>query len=248
MSIQSELSRIVNAKQDIYNYLNSKNVFVPNYVTFEEYPKYINLVRFSSSASSENSVTIYNGNNIVGMCILDNISTSPSFYNYQNTITEISVGNLVTNMSEAFMSCANLTGNAACGDNVINMYGAYRACGQLTGPAVCGPNVVNMVYAYQYCVSIGGNAYFYSPNVSNAVNCFNGKNNSRLLNIYVPANSTTFNTVTKSATSPFQARRNSITGAPITFTNNGICSYNTRSNIYVYPVDNVAAARAANND
>jgi hypothetical protein len=40
----------------------------------------------------------------------------------------------------------------------------------------------------------------------------------------------------------------SLVGAAITWTNAGSYQYNKTYNIYIYPVSNVAAARAANKD
>ena len=121
-----------------------------------------------------------------------------------------------------------------CGDNVTNMGRAYRGCNKLTGSPACGPNVTNMAEAYYNCTNLSGNAYFYSSVVSNMRNCFYNKNNSKRLNIYVPANSTTNTTIHYNNTY-------SIVGKTITWTNPGSYQYNTTYNIYIYPVENVEA-------
>jgi hypothetical protein len=78
--------------------------------------------------------------------------------------------------------------------------------------------------------------------ITNATNCFAGKNNARRLNIYIPENSTT-NTVFAYNNS------RSIAGLlGVTWTITDAYYYNTAYNIYVYPVSNVAAARSANGD
>ena len=93
-----------------------------------------------------------------------------------------------------------------------------------------------MYRAYDSCSNLSaGNQYWYSVNVSNVRNCFYGKNNSRRYNIHVSANSKTLNTCLISNAS-------SLVGASITWTNAGSYYYNTRYNIYIYPVANVTAA------
>jgi hypothetical protein len=121
------------------------------------------------------------------------------------------------------------------------MYATYRNCCNLTGSPVCGPNVKYTVDTYDNCNNLKGNAYFYSLSVSTVVGCFCNRNRSKRLNIYVPANSTTNTTIHYNNT-------DSIVRNTITWVNAGSYQYNTYYNIYIYPVANVAAARAANGD
>jgi hypothetical protein len=123
------------------------------------------------------------------------------------------------------------------------MEGAYRNCHNLTGHPICGQNVIEMRNAYTDCPNLASNAYFYSPSVSMMYNCFVNWPNTKYLNIYVPTNSITLNNV-------LLASDSSIVGANITWTNDTINNryYNTQYNVYVYPVENVAAARTANGD
>ena len=162
-----------------------------------------------------------------------------AYYNCTNLTTAV-CGNKVTNMSYAYQNCTNLT-TAVCGPNVTNMSYAYQNCTNLT-TAVCGPNVTNMSYAYQNCTNIQGNVYFYSNNISNMVSCFNGRNNSKMLNIYVHNGSTTLSKCID--TSSLTNKYTIWTDATST---NG-CYYNTTRNIYIYPVANVEEARIANGD
>ena len=90
-------------------------------------------------------------------------------------------------------------------------------------------------------MNLSGNAYFYSPSVSNMTKCFYYRTATNRLNIYVVANSTTNTTIHYSNTS-------SIVGNAITWSNTGSYQYNTRYNIYIYPVANVIASRVANGD
>ena len=124
------------------------------------------------------------------------------------------------------------------------MSSSYKSCLNLVGSPVCGANVTKMTYSYYYCSEMYGNSYFYSPNVSTMTNCFYGRNTANVLSIYTVANSTTMNTILINNTS-------SLVGAPITWTDDTAttgCYYNTAYNIYIYPVEDVAAARTANGD
>ena len=153
-------------------------------------------------------------------------------------------GNNVTNMMNAYDSCYNLTGSPVCGNNVTDMSSTYAKCSNLTGSPICGDNVTNMLSAYKNCYNLASNAYFYSNQITNVMNCFYGWPNTKYLNLYIPVNSTSLTTALISNTY-------SMVGAEITWTDdvatNG-CYYNIQYNIYIYPVENVAAARTANGD
>jgi YHS domain-containing protein len=140
-------------------------------------------------------------------------------------------GEKVTNMSNTYRNCANLTGSPVCGNNVTNMSYTYYGCANLTGSPVCGEKVTKMISTYQGCKNLTGNAYFYSPNVSAATNCFGDKNRSSILNIFIINGSTTHTTMLCTNNT------DSIVGQHITWTNAGAYSYNTSYNIYIYPVD-----------
>ena len=144
-------------------------------------------------------------------------------------------------MYSTYYNCQNLTGSPVCGNNVTNMTYTYYNCYNLTGSPVCGNNVTSMSYTYAYCTNLAGNAYFYSLYVNNVYGCFAGKNIYKRLNIYVPSGSTTNTTIHYTNTQ-------SLIGETITWTNASTYQYNTAYNIYIYPVANVAAARAANGD
>jgi hypothetical protein len=124
------------------------------------------------------------------------------------------------------------------------MQGAYSDCSKLTGSPVCGENVTNMADTYFNCYNLMGNAYFYSTKITNVARCFNGRNTSNVLNIYVPINSNSLNTCLRNNSQSLVGT--DCTWADDTATNG--CYYNTAYNIYLYPVENVAAARTANGD
>jgi hypothetical protein len=119
---------------------------------------------------------------------------------------------------------------------------AYYNCKNLSGGVVVGANVVNMYYSYFNCINLSGNMYVYSANINNVRNCLYSRNTSKMLNIYILANTTT--------NSYFHGNHytNSIVGVNVTWTNNGVCQYNTTRNIYIYPVANIEEARMNNGD
>jgi hypothetical protein len=84
----------------------------------------------------------------------------------------------------------------------------------------------------------------YSPKVQAFNSCFNGRNTSNMLNIYVADGSTSLTSLMKYTNAA------SIIGRNCTWTYDEANSvyYNTFANIYIYPVENVAAAREANGD
>jgi hypothetical protein len=145
---------------------------------------------------------------------------------------------LYANNSASYLYCINLTGPPVCGPNVTNMYMAYHNCINLTGSPVCGPNVTNMVNAYCGCKNLSSNGYFYSNKITNVYNCFASRDTSKILNLYVPLNSTTLTTCLNTSASY------SLTGTSISWTNDTANNrhYNTAQNIYIYPVANVEQA------
>ena len=174
------------------------------------------------------------------------------FYNMTKLISvniHENVLNSITNMYgtfgiTAFAFGTNLTGSPICGDKVANMSHAYMNCYKLNGSPVCGLNVTDMGDTYLNCPNLYGNMYMYSPSVSNVQRCFYGRNTSNMLNIYVTVNSTSQTTLMN------YTNTYSLVGADCTWTDDTADNryYNTASNIYIYPVENVAAARAANGD
>lgn len=175
---------------------------------------------------------------VCGNRVTDFTSTYSNCYNLQGIPVS---GPNVTHMIETYRHCHNLTGAPACSNKVQYFQSAYSHCYNLTGPAICGISVQNASYAYQNCSNLQGNVYFYSSVISDASYCFANKNNSIRLNIYVPANSVTNTTV-------HYTNYASLIGKKITWTDAGTYQYNTTYNLYLYPVSNVAAARAANGD
>lgn len=151
----------------------------------------------------------------------------------------------VTNLTSTYMSCLNLTGPPATSNLVKDMYQTYYGCRNLTGTAVCGSNCTTMDRAYSGCCNIYGNGYFYSNKINSVANIFYNRNTLNRFNLYLPSTGISLNTfITKTG-------KNSPVGSTLTWTNdmeNSGCYYNTQYNFYIYPVDNVAAAREQNGD
>jgi len=187
--------------------------------------------------------TYRNCSNLTGSPVCGDKVTNmgSAYYNCYNLTGSPACGANVTDMSYAYSNCSNLTGSPACDNNVTSMVRTYYNCFNLTGSPVCGNKVTNMSYAYYMCKNLYGNAYFYSSSVGNIQGCFAGRNNSKRLNIYVTSGSTTNTTIHCN-------NSYSLVGASITWSNSSTYQYNTTYNIYIYPVANVAAARAANGD
>ena len=143
-------------------------------------------------------------------------------------------GDKVTIMINTYYNCQNLTGSPVCGDKVTNMYRAYYNCRNLTGSPICGPNVTNMSQTYHNCTNLAENAYFYSERINDSYACFYNRNTSRILRLYVKNNSTTLTSALQTAS------YYSLVGSTISWTDdlatNG-CYYNTKYNIYIYPID-----------
>ena len=151
-------------------------------------------------------------------------------------------GPKVTGMSQTYENCRNLTGSPVCGPKVTDMANTYRDCHKLTGSPVFGPNVTVAAWAYYNSKNLAGNAYCYSKNLRNVYGMFASKNNSKMLNIYVPSNSNTSTYILNDYANA------SVVAARIYWANAGSYYYNTTYNIYIYPVANVAAAAIANGD
>lgn len=107
---------------------------------------------------------------------------------------------------------------------------------------------------YSNCLNLR-NAYLYSEKISSASYLFSNRNTDTKLNIYCPQNSTTLNRILweKKGTEYDGIAfwdAYTIVGANITWTNDfsNNCHYNAQYNIYIYPVENVAAVRDINGD
>lgn len=111
-----------------------------------------------------------------------------------------------------------------------NMSKAFRNCTNLTGSPICGPNVINMYQTYANCYNIQGCGYFYSNKVNNAYDCFQGRNPSNRLDLYIYQNgpNATYNTM-----------KTFVNNSSIVMTNDlnarGLY-YNTIHNIYIHSV------------
>ena len=183
------------------------------------------------------SEAYYNCSNLTGepVCGFSVINMTSAYSNCSNLIGNAVCGSKVIEMSNAYYGCSNIT-TPVCGNSVINMVNTYHNCTNLTGIAVLGSSVQNAHMAYSECPNIGNNAYFYSPNVTNAYQCFyNMEQAGRRLNVYVPKDSST---LTECIKTKGLYKHEYVMNQEIT-TNDQIYYYNTVANLYVYPVDDV---------
>ena len=196
------------------------------------------------------SYTYYNCRNLTGSPVCgDNItSMSSTYHNCQNLTGSPVCGDKVTKMYRTYYNCANLTGHPVCGPKVTTIAQTYYNCQKLNlaGTTDIGPNVTNMYQTFYGC-SYNNSSYFedewtrvifriYSPNVSNAQNCFYGHNAQRPLLIFLLNNTTTFNTFVQNAAAQ------SITGTQLAIKNDMDfhgCWYDSTNRISIYPVDTV---------
>ena len=164
------------------------------------------------------------GNPVCG----NNVTDMGYTYQYCYGITGSPVcGDNVTTMTSTYWDCRKLTGSPVCGPNVTMMAHTYWNCSNLTGAPVCGPNVTSMINTYYKCRNLYGDMYVYSDNISNATNCFYGRNNSRQLNISVNFGTKSHKCFTK----------NTITALRTSWTNAGdgsIYCWNDVANIVIF--------------
>jgi len=192
-----------------------------------------------------NLTTAACGDNVVDM-----------YFAYRNcyNLTSAACGPNVDRMWCSYHNCISLT-MPACSNSVTNMIGTYSGCTNLT-TAIFGPNVniigsdsnffsfsVRDLGTYGNCYNVRGNTYLYTNDIKEVRYCFGGRNTMNILNIYVPASSTTLNSCLKT-------NELSLIGANITWTNDSTNNryYNTSANIYIYPVSNVEQAKIDNGD
>ena len=86
--------------------------------------------------------------NVTEVFIPDEITLSTT--NFSNMFSNMinlkksTIPNNITDMSNTYYNCTNLTGSPACGPNVVNMANTYHNCIKLTGSPACGNKVTNM--------------------------------------------------------------------------------------------------------
>lgn len=232
------------------NMQNLKNVDFNHDNVTNTYMTYDGCTNLTGNPVCGNNVTdmysTYWGCNLTGspVCGPNVTNMSATYGDCRNLTGSPACGPNVINMNDTYRNCTNLTGSPVCGNNVTSMSWTYCDCYNLTGSPACGKNITSMSRAYYNCRNLHGNAYFYSPNISDVYGCFYKRNTSNRLNIYVTKDSTSLTTLLANTSS-------SMYMSFITWTNdlatNGYY-YNASYNTYVYPVTNVEAARLANND
>lgn len=151
------------------------------------------------------------------------------FYNCQNFNQPITLPNSVSTAHQALYNCRKFNQPVAIPDSVVNMDNFLYSGASFNRPITIGNNVVNAYYAFYNCKMLSQNIIIHSNVLNNCKGMFGSKNNSKRLNIFVHAGSST-ETKVKNATT------NSVVGSALTWTadaeNN--CCYNTAYNIYIY--------------
>lgn len=156
-----------------------------------------------------------------------------SYFNCRSLSGPAVCGDNVVTMQSAYYQCKNLTGDAAVGNNVINMQSAYVGCSLLAGQPVCGPNVTDMYSSYSHCYNMTGNCYILSDNITNAGLCFEERNNTTELHLYVNKNTLSYDAFMRNDYM-------SITGTTMNWTKfDDSTQFSLFYNIYLHAVDNV---------
>ena len=124
-------------------------------------------------------------------------SIDSAFFECRNlTGTIPNIPNSVTDMSFAFKDCYNLTGSIPnIPNSVTNMAGTFSRCINLTGGGDINipSSVINMFMAFANCSNLASsNLYIHSNNV---INVFDFLRGCKVNNVYVHANTVTYNTV-----------------------------------------------------
>ncbi len=165
------------------------------------------------------------------------VITHISFKGSTTLTSIVSMTDSITNMTNAFCDCSNLTSRPMCGNNVVTMDCAYKNCRSLTRGPIIGSNVTNMKETFNECTNIYGSGYIYSNKVNFASNCFRNRSNSKMLNLYVPI--TGYNATHNTLNAFLKTDSSSIVGSSITWTNDTANNryYNAVQNVYIYPVN-----------
>lgn len=217
-SLYDEYSRINNAKTDIYNILSNNGIDNIPYTISNYYTILNSAIMDKNEFDNANYIKFYRNNDLYR--ITRTINGDGSYIACDNEdITDLFVGNSVTNLSFAFYNCFNLK-NIVIGSNVNNMY-----------------------YAFFGCRNLSGNAYIYSNTLTNTQYCFINRDINARLNIYVHAGSSTNTYIYQKA-----RIANALFNKIYIFTRNtsNSCYYNASCNTYVYYVNNVEDAYKAN--
>ena len=146
-------------------------------------------------------------------------------YSFNQSVT---IPASVTNLAYTFCDCNKFNQPVIIPDSVTTMCETFRNCRNLNVPMSIGAGVTNLSGAFKNCSNFGSNVTVLSSGVTNIKNMFYGKNNSKRVNVFVPAGSTT-NTTFNNVAPMFNV-------SSVTMTNDTAnnCRYNTARNIYVY--------------
>lgn len=130
--------------------------------------------------------------NLTGdMIIPDQVEEMQSCFE-QSKINSCTIPDSVINLAGAFLECRNLTSVTNVPDSTIDLSATFASCERLVNAPIIGESVTNMYSTFSSCSNLAGDIIIHSPNVANADSCFIFTG-SRVKNVYIPFNSTTYN-------------------------------------------------------
>lgn len=245
------LSDLIVANDSMFSLVTNMNTAFRNCISYPKSP-------VCGPNVTDFSFSYFNCRSLSGPAVCgDNVVTMQSaYYQCKNLTGDAAVGNNVINMQSAYVGCSLLAGQPVCGPNVVNMYMGYWSCGNLagypvcgdnvrnfrqayshcynlTGEPVCGPNVTDMYSSYSHCYNMTGNCYILSDNITNAGLCFEERNNTTELHLYVNKNTLSYDAFMRNDYM-------SITGTTMNWTKfDDSTQFSLFYNIYLHAVDNV---------
>ena len=135
----------------------------------------------------------------------------------------------VKNMLGCFNQCQRFNHPLNIPDSVTDAGMIFSSCGNLNCPITFGNGVTSIQGAFSNCNNFSNNISIFSKNVTSARIMLGGRvrNNSKRVNIHVPAGSKTYNAMLINTS-------DSIVGNTISWTGTSY-KYNSQWNIYIYP-------------
>ncbi len=177
---------------------------VPNSVTSME-GTFIGCTSLSEAPIIPNSVTdmsyTFSGcTNLSQVPIIPNSVTSMegTFSGCTNLSQAPIIPNSVTSMEGTFSGCTNLSEVPIILNSVTSMEGTFRGCTSLREAPIIPNSVTNMRYTFKGCTSLSGTIRINSSDIANSsynIGIFDEITNNLI--VQVPANSATYDTISK---------------------------------------------------
>lgn len=179
---------------------------IPNSVTditgcFYNCTRLINVTKIPDSVTSMRS-TFTSCTNLVTAPEISN-NTVSLFYTFDsctNLVNYPTIPNSVTNMSGTFRFCTSMIDIPVIPDSVVDLCNCFEGCRNIfynnnAMYELTGNNVVNVrnTFGGIWVTNHNVNIKIHSPNIIDAYNFFRGNSDNYARYVYVPANSTTYN-------------------------------------------------------